>query len=148
MLLGILLTLLIIDSVALVGVILLQRSEGGALGMGGGGGGGFMSARGTADLLTRTTTILAAIFFMLSLSITIIAGRTSGVTSVVDEIDMKRLDPNALVAPTPTPAPPAGADPSAPPVFNVPAPQAAPPAAPNFGTTPPAAPTLPPVTAR
>jgi preprotein translocase subunit SecG len=48
--------------VALVGVVLLQRSEGGALGMGGGGNGGFMSARGAADTLTRTTSILAAAF--------------------------------------------------------------------------------------
>jgi protein translocase SecG subunit len=62
MLLGILLVLQIIVAIALVGVILLQRSEGGALGMGGGPG-GFMTARGAGDLLTRTTAILAAVFF-------------------------------------------------------------------------------------
>jgi preprotein translocase subunit SecG len=50
-------------AIALVCVVLLQRSEGGALGMGGGGGmGGFMTGRATADLLTRTTTVLAACF--------------------------------------------------------------------------------------
>ena len=44
---------------ALIGVVLLQKSEGGGLGMGGGGGGGFLSSRGTANVLTRTTAILA-----------------------------------------------------------------------------------------
>ena len=49
-------------AIALVGTILIQRSEGGALGMGGGGGmGGFMTGRATANLLTRTTTFLAAV---------------------------------------------------------------------------------------
>ncbi len=51
----------------LIGVVLLQRSEGGGLGVGGGGGGGFMSSRGTTNLLTRTTAILAAGFFITSL---------------------------------------------------------------------------------
>ncbi len=51
----------------LIGVVLLQRSEGGGLGVGGGGGGGFMSSRGTTNLLTRTTAILAAGFFVTSL---------------------------------------------------------------------------------
>jgi preprotein translocase subunit SecG len=51
----------------LIGAVLLQKSEGGGLGVGGGGGGGFMSSRGTANLLTRTTAILAAGFFATSL---------------------------------------------------------------------------------
>ena len=57
------LVLNIILAILLVIVILLQKSEGGALGIGGGGGagGGMMSARGTANLLTRTTAILAAV---------------------------------------------------------------------------------------
>lgn len=123
MLLGVLLTLLIIDCVGLTGVILLQRSEGGALGMG--GGSNFMSARGTADLLTRTTQILAVIFFVLSLAITILAGRTSDAGSVVDSVDIKRRDPAGLVEPAPT-APPQGLPaPTAPPAgFSVPTPQA------------------------
>jgi preprotein translocase subunit SecG len=74
-------------AVSLVLVILLQRSEGGGLGIGGGGGagGGFMSARGTASLLTRATGILAACFFVTSLSLAIIAdsGRRG---SIADEI--------------------------------------------------------------
>jgi preprotein translocase subunit SecG len=61
---------------ALVGVVLLQRSEGGALGIGGGGGGGggFLTGRGTANLLTRVTAGLAAAFFLTSLLLTILAG--------------------------------------------------------------------------
>lgn len=57
--------------VSLVGVVLLQRSEGGGLGIG--GGSGFMSARGAANALTRTTALLAAGFFVTSLLLSIIA---------------------------------------------------------------------------
>ena len=57
--------------VALVIVVLLQRSEGGALGMG--GGGGFMTGRGQANVLTRATAILAALFFATSLGLTLLA---------------------------------------------------------------------------
>jgi preprotein translocase subunit SecG len=60
---------------ALVGVVLIQRSEGGGLGIG--GGSGFMSARGTANALTRTTAILATLFFITSLGIGILATATS-----------------------------------------------------------------------
>ncbi len=58
---------------ALIGFVLLQKSEGGALGIGGGGG-GFMSSRGTGNLLTRTTGFLAAAFFATSLILSILAG--------------------------------------------------------------------------
>jgi|NitcycUWRROWE17A_1032939.scaffolds.fasta_scaffold01017_2 preprotein translocase subunit SecG len=58
---------------ALIGVVLLQKSEGGALGMGGGGG-GFLSSRGSANVLTRTTAILAGAFFLTSLVLSILAG--------------------------------------------------------------------------
>jgi len=58
----------------LVGLVLLQRSEGGALGIGGGGGGGgFMSGRGAANMLTRVTAVVAALFFVTSISLTLIA---------------------------------------------------------------------------
>jgi preprotein translocase subunit SecG len=62
-------------SVAMIAVVLLQRSEGGALGMGGGGSGlgGLFSARGAADTLTRTTAILATMFFITSLALTLLA---------------------------------------------------------------------------
>lgn len=52
---------------AMVGLVLIQKSEGGGLGMGGSGGGGFLSSRGTANVLTRSTAILAALFFATSL---------------------------------------------------------------------------------
>src|SRR5476651_1279467 len=58
---------------AMVGLILLQKSEGGGLGMGGGGG-GFLSSRGTANVLTRTTAILALGFFVTSLVLSVLAG--------------------------------------------------------------------------
>jgi preprotein translocase subunit SecG len=65
-------------TVSLVGVILLQRSEGGALGIGGGGSsGGFMSGRGAANFLTRTTAVLATIFFVASLALAFMAGGQS-----------------------------------------------------------------------
>jgi preprotein translocase subunit SecG len=59
---------------AMIGVVLLQKSEGGGLGMGGGGAGGFLSSRGTANVLTRTTAFLALGFFLTSLLLSILAG--------------------------------------------------------------------------
>ena len=73
MLLGFLLVLLVLVCIALGVVILLQRSEGGALGMGGGPS-GFMTARGAGDLLTRTTSVLAGVFFFLCLLLTLLRG--------------------------------------------------------------------------
>ena len=58
---------------AMIGLVLLQKSEGGGLGMGGGGG-GFLTSRGTSNVLTRTTAILAAAFFATSLVLSILAG--------------------------------------------------------------------------
>lgn len=69
---------------ALVGVVLLQRSEGGALGIGGGGGGGFMTGRGTANLLTRMTAGLAAAFFITSITLTILARQSVAPRSILD----------------------------------------------------------------
>src|ERR1700758_316625 len=66
----------LVIAVALIIFVLLQRSEGGALGMGGGGGGGFgglFSPRGAADTLTRTTAILAALFFLTCLGLNLLA---------------------------------------------------------------------------
>ncbi|WP_366250162.1 preprotein translocase subunit SecG [Brevundimonas sp.] len=70
MLQTILLVAMILISVALSGVILLQRSEGGALGMGGGPS-GFMTARGAGNLLTRATSILAIMFFLCAIGLTV-----------------------------------------------------------------------------
>lgn len=68
---------------ALVGVVLLQRSEGGALGIGGGGG-GFMTGRGAANFLTRVTAGLAVAFFATSLMLTLLATRPAGTRSIFD----------------------------------------------------------------
>jgi preprotein translocase subunit SecG len=67
-------------AIAMVGVILLQRSEGGALGIGGGGGagGGFMTGRSAGNALTKTTAILAACFFLTSLTLSILATHQRG----------------------------------------------------------------------
>ena len=71
-------------ALALVGVILLQRSEGGALGIGGGGGGGFLTGRGQANLLTRTTAFLAIGFIATSFVLAILASRGGEPTSILD----------------------------------------------------------------
>lgn len=73
---------------ALVVVVLLQRSEGGALGIGGGGGagGGFLTGRSAANLLTRTTAILAACFFATSLVLSILAGMKDNPADVLDNV--------------------------------------------------------------
>ncbi|UXM94090.1 preprotein translocase subunit SecG [Bartonella sp. HY329] len=81
--------------IALVGVILIQRSEGGGLGIG--GGSGFMTARGTKNALTRFTAILAACFFLTSIILTVlqsVSGHRS--SSELDNV------PAAISAPAPT----------------------------------------------
>jgi preprotein translocase subunit SecG len=97
---------------ALIGVILLQKSEGGALGMGGGGMSGFMTGRGTANLLTRTTAILAGAFFLTSIALAYIAGGASTAPPSVTDQPAPASQPAAPS--TPAPAAPAST-PSAPP---------------------------------
>jgi preprotein translocase subunit SecG len=72
---SILIVIQLFVSIAMICVVLLQRSEGGALGMGGGGSGlgGLFSPRSAADTLTRTTAILAILFFLTSLALTVLA---------------------------------------------------------------------------
>lgn len=123
--LGLLLTLHIIVSVCLAAVVLLQRSEGGALGMGGGPT-GFMTARGAGDLLTRTTWILGTAFFVLSLALTLVTGRERAASSVVDRVKVESLSPEALKARQAPATPPAGAPaPAAPSPFEAPRPSLA-----------------------
>jgi preprotein translocase subunit SecG len=69
--------------IALVGVVLLQRSEGGALGTG--GGGGFMTGRGQANALSRATAILGTLFFVSALLMSIIAGWSRAPHSIIDD---------------------------------------------------------------
>src|SRR5436305_9825470 len=65
----------------MIGAVLLQKSEGGGLGMG--GGAGFMSSRGTANLLSRTTAVLAAGFFLTSLFLSWYAGYNRAPSSII-----------------------------------------------------------------
>ena len=81
---------------ALIGVVLLQRSEGGGLGIG--STGGFMTSRGTANVLTRATAILAGLFFVTSLLLSILAGINRKPTSILQG---GQTAPAAPGAPTP-----------------------------------------------
>ncbi|WP_454916887.1 preprotein translocase subunit SecG [Xanthobacter sediminis] len=82
---------------SLIGVVLIQRSEGGGLGIGGGGGGGggFFTARGTANVLTRATAILALLFFITSLSLTIVAGWGRAPRSILAPAGQSQSAPGA-----------------------------------------------------
>ena len=71
-------------AVALVVTVLLQQSEGGALGIGGNPMGGFMTGRGAANLLTRATAVLAAGFFTTSIVLTVLARGTVTAPSILD----------------------------------------------------------------
>jgi preprotein translocase subunit SecG len=82
---------------AMIGVVLLQKSEGGGLGM---GGGGFLTSRGTANVLTRTTAFLALGFFVTSLLLSVLAGLERKPRSIVA--------PGAAPASVPTPGAPLG----------------------------------------
>jgi preprotein translocase subunit SecG len=124
LLVNIILVVNVFVCVALIAVVLLQRSEGGALGMGGGNPTSFMTARGAGDLLTRTTWILAFTFFFLSIALTVLTGKLhGGVGSLVDHINVNSLD---LSTPQPqkpaAPAAPSSAPPSIP-ALQAPAPQ-------------------------
>lgn len=97
-------------AIALVASILIQKSEGGALGIGGGGMSGFMTGRSTANLLTRTTAGLAIAFFLTSITLAMFAGRGHVTHSVVEG-----PLPSPVERPAPVPARPAApAAPTAP----------------------------------
>ncbi len=125
----VLLILHLFVTLALIGVVLIQRSEGGGLGIGTSQGmGSFMTGRGTTNLLTRTTAILATIFMALALALALLNRGTAGVGgSILNE-------PPPLV----NPAGPAGmAVPRPPAAKNAPSPT------PSQGTPQPPAPTVP-----
>ncbi|MGM4918361.1 preprotein translocase subunit SecG [Tardiphaga sp. 813_E8_N1_3] len=84
---------------ALIGAVLLQKSEGGGLGVGGGGGGGFMSSRGTANLLTRTTGFLAVGFFLTSLFLSWLATYERKPTSILPGSTAPVSQPGSPLAP-------------------------------------------------
>lgn len=85
-------------ALAIIGLVLLQRSEGGGLGIGGGGGGlgGLASPEGTANILTRATALCAAAFFCTSLILGILAGQSGKGEGVMDVLD---AEPAAIEAP-------------------------------------------------
>src|ERR1700689_2582171 len=98
-------------AVALIGVIMVQKSEGGALGMGGGGMSGFMSGRSTANLLTRTTGVIAVCFFVTSITLAVLAAHQRAPGSLIAQGGAS--EPQRAPAPHPVP-PAAPAVPSAP----------------------------------
>jgi preprotein translocase subunit SecG len=130
--------LIIVDilvCLALIAVVLMQRSEGGAFGMGGGPT-GLVTARGAGDLLTRTTWILFGIFLALSLGLTVLGAHDRASSSIVEKLKLQHANPNELNQPLTPPAPAAGAPLTAPaptpgslvapPVQSAPAPLSAP----------------------
>lgn len=93
-------------TLALIAVVLIQRSEGGGLGIGTSQGmGGFMSGRGTANLLTRTTAILGTVFFALSLTLALLNRGTVGVgRSLLDNPPPASSTPSPGTSPGTAPA--------------------------------------------
>jgi preprotein translocase subunit SecG len=146
MLSGLLITIDILVCLTLIAVVLLQRSEGGAFGMGGGPT-GLITARGAGDLLTRTTWILFALFLALSLGLTLLGAHDRATSSVIEKLKLQQANPNALIQ-RPTP-PPAAPTPAAPPA-GAPLPGAAPSSQAPAGSLfapPPAVTSAPPVAA-
>ena len=134
MLNGLLLTLNILVCLALIAVVLLQRSEGGALG-GGGSPTGLITTRGAGDLLTRTTWILFAMFLTISLALTLLGGRERSSQAILNRLKLQSINPNALpAAGAARPAGPANSAP--PPTVQLPASTQRAPAAPTNLTAP------------
>ena len=92
----ILIVIHVMVAVAMIGVILLQRSEGGGLGIGGSGGGGMgglMSGRGTHNLLTRSTAILAVCFMLTSIGLALLSINSGERRSIIDELPTEQQAP-------------------------------------------------------
>lgn len=96
---NVVLTVHLLLALGLIGVVLLQRSEGGGLGLGGGGGGSIMSGRSAASALSKVTWILAVAFIITSLGLTVLAARNSAGSSVVDRIGIPDTAEENLLAP-------------------------------------------------
>ena len=91
----------VILAITMIGTVLLQRSEGGALGIGGGGG-GLMSGRSQSNFLTRATAVLAGLFMLTSLTLTIMAGNRGDQRSIVDDIQAETSSQTPLVPAAPS----------------------------------------------
>jgi preprotein translocase subunit SecG len=100
-----------IVAAALVGIILMQKSEGGGLGLGGGGApGGMLSARGAGDFLTRTTAILAILFVVLSIALAAVATSTSSNRAIETTLDRNVAPAQQAIPADPLAAPEAAGD--------------------------------------
>jgi preprotein translocase subunit SecG len=151
MLLDLLLTLNILVCLALIGVVLLQRSEGGALG-GGGGPTGLVTTRGAGDLLTRATWVLFSLFLALSLSLTLLGGRERSSQAIINRLKLQSINPDAVAAAraaaqagraSDASPPPVATGPSAPkPTVRLPSAEPATPADPAADRFAPPAPTI------
>ena len=94
------LTVHIILACCIIGAVLLQKSEGGGLGIGGSGGsgGGFMTARGTANFMTKLTAILGACFFLTSILLALLSTSNNS-SSIVKEVE-KSIEKNVPMKPS------------------------------------------------
>jgi preprotein translocase subunit SecG len=126
MLLDLLLSINILICLALIGVVLLQRSEGGAFG--GGSPTGLITARGAGDLLTRTTWVLFSLFLVISLALTLLGAHERSDQATLNALKNLRVNPNSL--------PTLGGKPAAPPAGGAPTQQG-----PAGAVLPPLAPT-------
>ena len=100
-------------ALSLVIAVLLQRSEGGALGIGGGGG-GMMTSRAQANFLTRATAVIAALFMLNCLVLAMLAGQDRRPRSILDDVPASQPGTTAPIAPSPVAPPVAPAAPAAP----------------------------------
>jgi len=103
----VLLVIHLLLAIGMIATVLLQRSEGGALGMGGGGGGmgGFMTGRSASNLLTRTTAILAGAFMITSLTLSIMASNSRSTGNLLDQSAPATEAPAATAEPAKPQAP-------------------------------------------
>lgn len=123
MLRDLLLVLNMLVCIALIGVVLLQRSEGGAFGTGGSPT-GLVTARGAGDLLTRTTWVLFTLFLVFSLGLTLLGGRERSSQAILERLKGASVNPDLINKAPPAPAPttplPTAPDQSAPPTLTLP----------------------------
>jgi preprotein translocase subunit SecG len=96
---------------AMIGLVLLQRSEGGALGIGGGGGGGFMTTRSAGNVLTTSTAFLATAFFVTSIGLALLAKMQGAPSDIFDTLPAGQSAPATAETPAP-PTPATGTTPS------------------------------------
>ena len=119
---NVILVIHILACLAMIGLVLVQKSEGGGLGIGGGGANSLMSGRGAAGAIVRTTIIIGGIFFVTSLALTSIANRSNDNRSGIERVLEETAPGTVLEEPLDL------FDPSVTPLSNEPAPSATPPA--------------------